>query len=43
MSFVSTQPEELSAAAGTLHGIGAAMNAQNAAAAVHGAAPVYAG
>jgi hypothetical protein len=33
MSFVSTQPEALSAAAGNLQGIGSAVNAQNAAAA----------
>ncbi|AEF34998.1 PE-PGRS family protein [Mycolicibacter sinensis] len=33
MSFVSAQPEELTAAAGELTGIGAAMAAQNAAAA----------
>jgi PE family len=33
MSFVSTQPEALTAAAGTLQGIGSAMSAQNAAAA----------
>ncbi|MGA9675161.1 MAG: PE family protein [Mycobacterium sp.] len=33
MSFVSTQPEALTAAAGTLRGIGLAMSAQNAAAA----------
>ncbi|MGO9224177.1 PE family protein [Mycobacterium sp.] len=33
MSFVTTQPEALCAAAGTLQGIGSAMNAQNAAAA----------
>jgi hypothetical protein len=33
MSFVSTQPEALAAAAGSLHGIGSAMSAQNAAAA----------
>ena len=33
MSFVSTQPEALTAAAGTLHGIGSSMSAQNAAAA----------
>jgi len=33
MSFVSTQPEALTAAAGTLRGIGSAMSAQNAAAA----------
>jgi hypothetical protein len=33
MSFVNTQPEALSAAAGTLQGIGAALSAQNAAAA----------
>lgn len=33
MSFVTTQPEALAAAAGSLRGIGSAMNAQNAAAA----------
>ena len=33
MSFVSTQPEALTAEAGTLQGIGSAMSAQNAAAA----------
>ena len=33
MSFVTTQPEALSAAAGSLTGIGSAVNAQNAAAA----------
>ena len=33
MSFVSTQPEALAAAAGTLQGIGSALSAQNAAAA----------
>ncbi|OBA60065.1 PE family protein [Mycobacterium sp. 1100029.7] len=33
MSFVTTQPEALAAAAGTLQGIGAALSAQNAAAA----------
>jgi hypothetical protein len=33
MSFVSTQPEALTAAAGSLQGIGPAMSAQNAAAA----------
>ncbi|GFG83813.1 PE family protein [Mycolicibacter algericus] len=33
MSFVSAQPEELTAAAGELTGIGSAMAAQNAAAA----------
>ena|SRR5271166_5456570 len=33
MSFVSTQPEALTAAAGTLQGIGSPMSAQNAAAA----------
>ena len=33
MSFVTTQPEALSAAAGSLHGIGSAVSAQNAAAA----------
>ena len=33
MSFVSTQPEALTAAAGTLRGIGLAMSTQNAAAA----------
>ena len=33
MSFVSTQPEALTAAAGTLQGIGSAMSTQNAAAA----------
>jgi hypothetical protein len=33
MSFVTTHPEALAAAAGTLHGIGSAMSAQNAAAA----------
>ena len=31
MSFVTTQPEALTAAAGTLQGIGSAMSAQNAA------------
>jgi hypothetical protein len=31
MSFVSTQPEALTGAAGTLQGIGSAMSAQNAA------------
>jgi PE family len=31
MSFVSTQPEALAAAAGSLQGIGSAMSAQNAA------------
>lgn len=31
MSFVSTQPEALTAAAGSLQGIGSAMSAQNAA------------
>ena len=31
MSFVSTQPEALTAAAGTLQGIGSSMSAQNAA------------
>ena len=31
MSFVSTQPEALTAAAGSLRGIGSAMSAQNAA------------
>jgi hypothetical protein len=31
MSFVSTQPEALTAAAGSLQGIGPAMSAQNAA------------
>jgi hypothetical protein len=34
MSFVSTQPEALTAAAGTLQGIGSATSAQNVAAAV---------
>ena len=34
MSFVSTQPEALTAAAGTLQGIGWSMSAQNVAAAV---------
>ncbi|MBO0885706.1 MAG: PE family protein [Mycobacterium sp.] len=34
MSFVTTQPEMLAAAAGNLQGIGAAMAAQNAVAAV---------
>jgi hypothetical protein len=34
MSFVSTQPEALIAAAGTLQGIGSSMSAQNVAAAV---------
>src|SRR3974390_142938 len=33
MSFVTTQPEALTAAAGSLQGIGSALNAQNAAAA----------
>ncbi|OBH86692.1 MULTISPECIES: PE family protein [unclassified Mycobacterium] len=33
MSFVTTQPEALAAAAGNLQSIGAALNAQNAAAA----------
>ena len=33
MSFVSTQPEALTAAASTLQGIGSSMSAQNAAAA----------
>jgi len=33
MSFVTTQPEQLAAAAGELAGIGSQMNAQNAAAA----------
>jgi hypothetical protein len=33
MSYVTTHPEALAAAAGTLHGIGAAMSSQNAAAA----------
>jgi PE family len=33
MSFVTTQPEALAEAAGDLHGIGAVMAAQNAAAA----------
>jgi PE family len=33
MSFVSTQPEDLTATAGNLQGIGSAMTAQNAAAA----------
>jgi hypothetical protein len=33
MSFVSTQPETLTAVAGTLQGIGSSMSAQNAAAA----------
>ena len=33
MSFVSTQPEDLTAAAGNLQGIGSAVTAQNAAAA----------
>ena len=33
MSFVSTQPEALTAVAGTLHGVGSSMSAQNAAAA----------
>jgi len=33
MSFVSTQPEALTAAAGTLQGIGSAMSADNTAAA----------
>lgn len=32
MSFVNTQPEAILAAAGTLNGIGSALNAQNAAA-----------
>ena len=34
MSFVTTQPEALAAAAGSLQGIGSALTAQNAAAAV---------
>ena len=34
MSFVTTQPEALAAAAGSLQGIGSALSAQNAAAAV---------
>lgn len=33
MPFVTTQPEALAAAAGSLQGIGSALNAQNAAAA----------
>jgi hypothetical protein len=33
MSFVTTQPEALAAAAGSLQGIGSALSAQNAAAA----------
>jgi hypothetical protein len=33
MSFVTTQPDALSAAAGSLQGIGSGVNAQNAAAA----------
>ncbi|MGO9031615.1 PE family protein [Mycobacterium sp.] len=33
MSFVTTQPEALSAAAASLHGIGSGVSAQNAAAA----------
>src|ERR1700742_4395058 len=33
MSFVTAQPTEISATAATLHGIGAGVNAQNAAAA----------
>ena len=33
MAFVTTQPEALAAAAGTLQGIGAALTSQNAAAA----------
>jgi hypothetical protein len=33
MSFVTTQPEALAAAAGSLQGIGSALDAQNAAAA----------
>jgi PE family len=33
MSYVTTQPEALAAAAGTLQGIGSALSAQNAAAA----------
>ncbi len=33
MSFVTTQPEALAAAAGTLQGIGSALSAQNTAAA----------
>jgi PE family protein len=33
MSYVTTQPEALAAAAGTLQGIGSALTAQNAAAA----------
>jgi predicted DNA-binding transcriptional regulator YafY len=32
MSFMTTQPEALAAAAGTLQGIGSTLNAQNAAA-----------
>jgi hypothetical protein len=32
MTFVTTQPDALSAAAGNLHGIGSGVNAQNAAA-----------
>src|ERR1700752_5507924 len=34
MSFVTTQPEALAAAAGSLQGIGSSLSAQNAAAAV---------
>jgi len=34
MSFVTTQPEALTAAAATLSGIGSSLSAQNAAAAV---------
>ena len=34
MSFVTTQPQMLSAAAGNLHGIGSAVSTTNAAAAV---------
>ncbi|HZE17059.1 MAG TPA: PE family protein, partial [Mycobacterium sp.] len=33
MSFVTTQPEALTSAAGALQGIGSSMSAQNAAAA----------
>ncbi|MGH3542197.1 MAG: PE domain-containing protein, partial [Mycobacterium sp.] len=33
MSFVTTEPEMLTVAAGTLEGLGSAMSAQNAAAA----------
>ncbi len=45
MSFVTTQPEALAAAAGSLQGIGSALNAQNAAAALRtsGLVPAAAG